>query len=118
MEVSKQTFGQSGEKIAALFFEQRGYLIFERNWRCRAGEIDLIVRKGEEWRFVEVKTRGSIHYGRPEESLTPRKLDHFYKAIQWYVLENKIESQNIHADVLAIILNELDFDVRWLPDAN
>lgn len=118
MEVSKQVFGQSGEQIAALFFEQKGYAVFDRNWRCKAGEIDLIVRKGDEWRFIEVKTRSSDRFGRPEESLTPRKREHFYKAIQWYVLDEDVASQDIHADVLAIIINDRDFDVRWLPDAN
>ncbi len=114
----KQTFGQSGEQIAALFFEEKGYRVVDRNWRCKIGEIDLVVRRNDEWRFIEVKTRGSDRYGLPEESLTPRKKDHFYKSIQWYVLENNIGSQDIHADVLAIVINERDFDIRWLPDAS
>lgn len=118
MEISKQAFGQSGEQIAALFFEEKGYFVIDRNWRCKTGEIDLIVRKDDEWRFIEVKTRGSDRYGQPEESLTPRKRDHFYKAIQWYVLDKNIGSQDIHADVLAIVINDQDFDVRWLPDAS
>lgn len=114
----KQTFGQSGEQIAALFFEEKGFSVIDKNWRCRVGEIDLVVRKDDEWRFIEVKTRGSDHYGLPEESLTPLKKEHFYKSIQWYVLNNQISSQDIHADVLAIVLNDQDFDVRWLPDAS
>lgn len=118
MDFSKQTFGKSGEQIAALFFKEKGYVVVDHNWRCKFGEIDVIVRKADEWRFIEVKTRGSTRYGQPEESLTPRKREHFYHAIQWYVLENKVQSQDIHADVLAIVINNKDFDVRWLPDAN
>ncbi len=118
MNFSKQVFGQSGEQIAALFFEEKGYFVIDRNWRCKTGEIDLVVRKDDEWRFIEVKTRGSNRYGQPEESLTPRKQDHFYKAIQWYVLDKNIGSQDIHADVLAILINDRDFDIRWLPDAS
>lgn len=117
MSLKNQVLGKSGEDIAALFFEERGYAVVERNWRCKAGEIDLIVRKSDEWRFVEVKTRTSERYGRPEESLTKSKQEHFRKAIQWYVLEKGMESCDVHADVFALVLNGKDFEPRWLPDA-
>jgi len=117
MDSSKQTLGRSGEQIAALFFEEKGYTVVERNWRCKAGELDLVLRKGGEWRFVEVKTRSSDRFGRPEESVTPRKKGHFHQAIEWYVMDRNIAPKDIHADVLAITMNERKFDVRWLPDA-
>lgn len=117
MSCRNKILGQSGENMAALFFEQKGYEIVERNWRCKVGEIDLIVRKGLEWRFVEVKTRTSDRFGRPEEALTLLKNEHLRKAIMWYVQLNQAKIQDIHADVLAIILNNQDFEVRWLPDS-
>jgi len=113
----RQDFGRSGEDLAASFFSDKGFLIVDRNWRCRLGEIDLIVRKGDEWRFVEVKTRSSAAFGFPEESFTRRKREHLYRAIEVYAAKQGIAESQIHADVLAIMINDRDFDVRWYPDA-
>ena len=51
-----------------------GYAILERNWRCRAGEIDLVAQDGTETVFVEVKTRSSVAFGHPLEAITAQKL--------------------------------------------
>lgn len=117
MSCKNKILGQSGENIAALFFEQKGYVVEERNWRCRAGEIDLIVRKVSEWRFVEVKTRSSDKFGLPEEALTAVKRVHFRQAIEWYMAKNRGKISDFHADVVAILLDNQTFTVRWLPDS-
>jgi len=113
----KKVFGKSGEDIAALFFMDKGFEIVEKNWRCKCGEIDLIVRKAQEWRFVEVKTRSSTLYGYPEEAVNANKREHFYAAIEWYIQDEKLHKAEMHADILAIILNDFEFDVRWIQDA-
>lgn len=69
----RKRLGQWGETVAAHHLEAKGYEIVERNWRCREGEIDLVARTGQEWVFVEVKTRRGRSRGTPEEGLTPRK---------------------------------------------
>ena len=69
----RKKLGQSGENVAALHLESKGYDIVERNWRCREGEIDLVAQAGQEWVFVEVKTRRGRSRGTPEEGLTPHK---------------------------------------------
>ncbi len=112
-----QTLGKTGEDIAALFFTEKGYTVAHRNWRCKAGEIDLIVRKGEEWRFIEVKMRSNTKYGYPEEALTEYKSDNFYTAIADFLSKNsQISEKNVHADIMAIILNNQTFDIRWIQD--
>ncbi|MDF1497022.1 MAG: YraN family protein [Patescibacteria group bacterium] len=112
-----QILGKTGEDIAGLFFEEKGYTVVHRNWRCRAGEIDLIVKKGDEWRFIEVKMRSGIKYGYPEEAVTEYKSDNFYNAISEYLLKNpEINEDKVHADILAIILNDKEFDIRWIED--
>ena len=51
--------GRAGEQVAERYFRFRGYQVIERNWYCfRLGELDLILRRGEELVFVEVKTTG------------------------------------------------------------
>ncbi len=68
----RQRLGRWGEGVAATHLEAHGYTILARNWRCAAGEIDLVARDGETLVFVEVKTRRGRAYGAPEEALTPR----------------------------------------------
>ncbi len=72
---ARKNLGDSGERVAALFLEQRGYKILDRNWRSRtrAGEIDLVAEDADGLAFVEVRTRRGDAVGSPEESITPRK---------------------------------------------
>ncbi len=112
-----QHLGKTGEDIAGLFFEEKGYIVTHRNWRCKAGEIDLIINKDAEWRFIEVKMRSGIKYGYPEEAVTEYKSENFYGAISEFLSKNpQINEDNVHADILAIILNDKEFDIRWIED--
>jgi putative endonuclease len=73
------SLGRQGEEIAAAYLEQSGYEVVARNWRTRAGELDIVAREGDWLVFVEVRTRRAAGRGRPpalgtpEESVTPRK---------------------------------------------
>jgi ABC-type Mn2+/Zn2+ transport system ATPase subunit/Holliday junction resolvase-like predicted endonuclease len=69
---ARKNLGDSGERVAALFLQQRGYQIVKRSWQTRGGEIDLAAEDPDGLKFIEVRARceGS---GMPEESLTPRK---------------------------------------------
>lgn len=70
---ARKNLGDSGERVAALFLEQRGYKILARNFRTRAGEVDLVAQDADGLAFVEVRTRNRNKLVTPEESLTPRK---------------------------------------------
>ncbi len=70
---ARKNLGDSGERVAALELQQRGYAIIARNFRTRRGEIDLIATDADGLAFVEVRTRRGGAAGAPEESLTPRK---------------------------------------------
>ncbi len=66
--------GAGGEERAALFLEERGFAILERNYRYgKAGEIDLIVRRDKLVVFVEVKSRNTPVYGGPLYAINERK---------------------------------------------
>lgn len=71
---AKDELGRRGEVLAAEFLESRGYVILDRNWRCGQGEIDVVAQHGTETVFVEVKTRSSVAFGHPLESITVSKL--------------------------------------------
>jgi putative endonuclease len=59
----RQTLGADGEAVVARHYERLGYQVVERNWRCRDGEIDLILALDRTVVFCEVKTRTSDRFG-------------------------------------------------------
>jgi putative endonuclease len=70
----RRALGVEGEALAALWYEDNGYEILDRNWRRREGEIDLIVRHGKTVAFCEVKTRSTDRFGSGAESvLVPKQ---------------------------------------------
>lgn len=94
-----------GEKIAETYLQKKGFKILAKNYRTRVGEIDLIGKIGNTLVFFEVKTRLSDRLGKPYESITPFKLKHFQKAINFYLLENNAFDQKMRVDAISIILN-------------
>jgi len=82
-------FGTDGENIARLFLEQKGYEIIEKNYRAKnRKEIDIIARKGEYIIFAEVKTRSSLKYGVPSESVNINKQKHIISAAKYFLTVN------------------------------
>lgn len=71
--LAKDQLGINGEDRAARHLESAGYRIVARNWRCSAGEIDIIAIDGRDLVIVEVKTRTSTAYGHPVDAVTFRK---------------------------------------------
>ena len=72
MDLRKET-GKFGEDLAAEYLTKHGYKILDRNWRKRAGEIDIVAEKKDIIYFVEVRTKSSTQYGSPLESITAHK---------------------------------------------
>ena len=70
----RQAVGRFGEHVAADHLVADGMRVLERNWRCRLGEIDIVALDGECLVICEVKTRRSLAFGFPVESVTPAKL--------------------------------------------
>ena len=69
----RRALGAAGEAVVARWYERRGYEVVARNWRCREGELDLVVRSGRTYVFCEVKTRRSTAFGAPVEAVTRDK---------------------------------------------
>ena len=83
-----QRIGRVGEELARHHLEAGGYRVVASNYRCRWGEIDLVARDGEEWVFVEVRTRRSDTYGGPEESVTEAKARRLILAAQDFLAQS------------------------------
>ena len=72
--MKRRDTGTLGEKLAKDFLKKRGYHILETNYRCPEGEIDIVARQKDFMVFVEVRTKTSLEFGSPEESITPAKM--------------------------------------------
>lgn len=104
---SNRRIGEIGEDTAALFMEEKGYRLIRRNYRCKAGEIDIIAAKGSTLCFTEVKTRQNFNYGRPCESITEEKKKHMRRAAQEYLDEARsggFRPSKIRFDVVEIVV--------------
>ena len=65
--------GRAGEEAALALYRRMGYEVVARNWRCRLGELDLILRRGGLLVFCEVKSRRGSAFGGPFDAVTPTK---------------------------------------------
>ena len=72
----RHELGKNGEDIATNYLQSIGYLIMERNYTAKQGEIDIIARDNKEFVFIEVKTRSSNQFGRPAEAVDSIKQKH------------------------------------------
>jgi putative endonuclease len=105
---SKRTVGIDGEDIAAAWYEAHGYQVLERNWRCREGELDLVVRSGRLVVFCEVKHRTGVGYGLPAEAITREKKQRVRHLAARWLQDAKPRPAEIRFDVAAVLNGELE----------
>jgi len=98
----RQETGHQGEQIALAFLIGLGYRLIERNWRCRSGEIDLIVTDGPVLVFVEVKARNGGGFGLPQEAVGPAKQARIRRLAQYYLQVRARDDEECRFDVVAI----------------
>ena len=96
--------GALGEKIAAEYLTGLGYMIRERNFRSREGEIDIIAEKDDFLVFIEVRTRTSNSYGTPEESVTTQKKERLIALAEAYIEDRDDLPSSWRIDIVAIEL--------------
>ena len=102
--MNNKVTGNKGEDMAAEYLIAQGYTILHRNWRFRNWEVDIIANKGKFLHFIEIKTRTSSAYGKPEESISRKKMTNLKNAAEEYQYMHP-EWKYIQFDVLAITLH-------------
>ena len=98
--------GPKGEELAAGYLQQQGYVILERNYRAKPGEIDIIARDGDTLCFVEVKTRKTLEFGTGLEAITTLKKRKLCQAALLYLTQNRRVDAKSRFDVVSILLSE------------
>ena len=98
-----QQLGRRGEDHAAVYLQERGLVILERNWRCAYGEIDIVAREGSTLVLCEVKTRSSAAYGLPVEAISPRKLRRMRHLAYRWLAEHMVHAPVVRLDVVSVL---------------
>ena len=94
--------GTAGEDRACQHLRRQGFVILERNYRCRTGEIDVVARDGDTLVFVEVKERGDASHGGAVEAVTPAKRRRVIRAAQQWAAVHRESESRVRFDVVAI----------------
>lgn len=109
MSRQSHRIGANAESYAAAYLEKEGFHILARNWRCPAGEIDIVAMDGDTLVIVEVRARRPMGYGTPEESITPAKQSRLLQCGRYLISERGWDGP-WRVDALAI-----DLDKRGRP---
>ena len=104
--MNRQEVGKLGEEAARKFLKKRGYRIRETGFRCRHGEIDIITQKKDYLVFVEVRTKTSLEFGTPEESITRAKKEKLITSALTYTNTHQDLPPLWRIDVVAIELDD------------
>ena len=110
--MKRRETGILGEKIAINFLRKRGYRILETNYRCHYGEIDIVARQKDCLAFIEVRTKKSLVFDSPEESITRTKKEHMRATANHYLQTHGNVSPSWRIDMVAIELNQADKPLR------
>jgi putative endonuclease len=114
--VPEPSRGRLAEDAALAFLERQGLKLLERNYRCRYGEIDLIMEQGRALIFVEVRFRGSPRFGGALESVDRRKQAKLLATAALFLKERRLDRPT-RFDVAALAPGPAGLAVEWVQDA-
>lgn len=106
--------GADAERLALNHLQGQGLIWVCSNFRCKGGELDLVMRDGEMLVIVEVRYRKSEQYGGALASITPQKQARIVAATQHYVIIHKLNHLSVRFDVVAV---SGDKHLHWIKNA-
>lgn len=114
--ISRVAQGAAAEDLALRYLEVQGLTLVTRNFRCRLGELDLIMRDGEHLVFVEVRSRRQTCYGTPAESVTRTKQQKLLRTAALYLQRQHLELP-CRFDIVAVLQPGGEPKIEWIRDA-
>lgn len=101
---AKEAVGAYGERVAVRHLEDAGYAVLARNWRTRAGELDVVATRDGVVVFVEVKTRRSEAFGPPSLAVTPVKASRLRTVAQEWLTASRLgDAVPVRFDVVSVL---------------
>lgn len=104
--------GADAEQRAADYLVARGLRVLARNWRCRGGELDLVMQEGDTVVFVEVRARSHDTFGGAKASITPTKQARVILAARHFLADRRLDAP-CRFDAICIQRGQLE----WLKNA-
>lgn len=101
-----RSVGEYGERLAARHLVDGGMVLVDRNWRCVAGEIDLVLQEGDILVFCEVKTRSSAAYGHPLEAVGRDKAARLRRLAAIWLDAHDVHARGLRIDVVGVLLGD------------
>lgn len=115
---NNKILGAFGEDMACEYLSECGFRVLERNFSCRAGEVDIIAVQCDTVVFIEVKTRSSDKYGLPAEAVSKGKQQKIVKTALYYMQKKRLLDYMCRFDVMEIIVDEEDnHQINLIKDA-
>lgn len=111
------TLGSRGEQLALNYLRKQSLRLHEKNYRCRYGEIDLIMWDDEYLVFVEVRHRKSNLFGGALESVDRRKQDKLRRSAEDFLVRTKNNVTPCRFDILCVNGNLDKPDYQWVKNA-
>ena len=108
--------GKEGEILAAEYLQKKDFRILETNWRFEKKEIDIIAQKEDFIIIVEVKSRSTDFFGRPEEFVTEAQQRNLIEAADNY-LQNLNYDAEVRFDIISIVMNKNKTIIKHIEDA-
>ncbi len=113
-----QIIGQDAEDLACRYLQEQGLSLIVRNFRCRVGEIDLIMQDKKSIVFVEVRCRKNNNYGGSLQSITYSKQTKLVRTANYFLQQQKLfEKVPARFDVIAITSSAVNSSIEWIKNA-
>lgn len=92
----------------AAWYEANGFTVLARNWKVRAGELDLVVQRGDLVAFCEVKTRATADFGSPAEAVGEDKRRRLRHLARLWLAEAPRRPAEVRFDVASVVGDDVD----------
>ena len=108
--------GKQGEEIANEFLINKGFKILKRNWHFGRLELDIIAIDGDTLVFVEVKTRSTDYFVKPELSISNKQQSFLIKAANAFIETNSYDME-ARFDIVSIVMHPQGKEIKHIDDA-
>ena len=108
-----QSKGKLAEDKACKYLEKQGLTLIERNYRCRNGEIDLIMQDKDQLVFVEVRYRKNDSHGTAVDTVDQRKMKKLISTANYYLIRHQLDTP-ARFDIVGF---DATFHPKWISNA-